>query len=204
MTTQRPLGFKYLSLMTSGGGKNVARFQCSSCPVFIDINAGKSNPETLAQRARDKGWAAVPYRSASVACPSCVAPKPRNDPNSELKRLPLMPIQPNTPDPTSLTGDQRMQIRSYLDKSFDDQQGVYLDDMSDAKIAELVNVPRLVVEKMRETAYGPIKVDPAIVGLRNETAQLKREIEAAAATLDGLKARQIDIVDRIEKHRKAK
>jgi len=57
-----------------------------------------------------------------------------------------------------------------------DAAGCYLDDLSDARIAELVGVPRVIVERLRETAYGPVLLTPEMVRLRTEMATLKADI----------------------------
>ena len=56
-----------------------------------------------------------------------------------------------TPIKSVPTPDQRVKIRSYLDKHFDDGQGCYLDGMSDLKIAEAVGLPRVAIETIRES-----------------------------------------------------
>lgn len=87
------------------------------------------------------------------------------------------------------TNDQRVLIRNLLDKHFDDAVGTYLDSMSDAAIAEKAGVPRVVVERIREAAYGPIKVDPEIQAIRTELAALKAAAEKLMATVADLSAR---------------
>ena len=95
------------------------------------------------------------------------------------------------------TPDQRLKIRSALDKSFDDGAGAYLDDMSDDRIAEAVGVPRVVVSRIREAAYGPIKVDPEVVKLHREIDALKAELKAAASTIQGIDRRLAEIGVRV-------
>lgn len=87
---------------------------------------------------------------------------------------------------TQPTAEQRLKIRSQLDKSFDDGVGRYLDGLSDQKIAEAVNVPRIVVEQIRETAYGPIRVNPVAAELRDAVAALATEF---AGKLEELRKR---------------
>ena len=87
------------------------------------------------------------------------------------------------------TNDQRVLIRNLLDKHFDDAVGTYLDGMCDATVAEKASVPRVVVERIREAAYGPIKVDPEIQAIRTELAAVKAAAEKLAATVADLTAR---------------
>lgn len=100
---------------------------------------------------------------------------------------------PKTPEPSSATREatpqQRTTIRNYLDKHFDDAAGAYLDGMSDQKIADAVNIPRVIVERMRDAAYGPIKVDPEVQAIRAELAALKVQAETLTAAVAGLTAR---------------
>jgi hypothetical protein len=151
----------------------------------------------VAKHAERLGWVAWPFRKAKTYCPKCRGPSASNDPDSELRKVknmatPVAPIKQPTPD-------QRLAIRGHLDKSFDDNAGMYLDGMSDQRVAELVGVPRVCVESIRELAYGPIKVDPVIAGLRAEIADIKRSITTAQSSLDQLNKRAMEVSSRIEK-----
>ena len=88
------------------------------------------------------------------------------------------------------TPDQRAAIRGLLEKHFDDGEGAYADGQSDQTIAEAVNVPRLVVEQIREVGYGSIRVNPELVALL-------REVKAARADLTGLMSMMGDVESRI-------
>jgi len=103
-----------------------------------------------------------------------------------------LPIREATPD-------QRVMIRAALDKSFDDSVGTYLDDMSDQRIAELAGVPRIIVERIREAAYGPIKVAPVMLELRTTVTALKADIETHQKALDALKRQAVELSSRLEK-----
>lgn len=85
------------------------------------------------------------------------------------------------------TPQERVKIRAVLDKQFDDGAGCWLDGYSDQKAGEEVGVPWAIVTRIREAAYGPIRVDPEVAGLRAELVQIGRELVAltekhAAAT----------------------
>jgi len=164
------------------------------------------NPEGVAKRACFNGWKAYAFRATKTYCPSCAGPpKISNDAESEIRKVIPMSVQPIKAAETKIvevrdpTGDQRVQIRGHLDKSFDDNVGMYLDGMSDARIAELVGVPRLIVERMREAAYGPIKVDPLVAGMRNELLDMKREVDGQQKGLDQIKTKMAELGSRIEK-----
>ena len=89
-------------------------------------------------------------------------------------------------DPTT---DQRVKIRSLLDKHFDDGVGRYLDGFSDQKIADAVDVPRIIVEKMRETGWGPIKTDPELVNLSNQLADMEAKIGDIKTKIEAMMAK---------------
>ena len=192
----RELGFLRTSASLPGGGfRPVARFVCNGCGTTADLsmNSGNGvNPEAMAKIIRERGWSADPWRRSVSYCPACQV-RPKNDPNSELKKVIQMA---KAPEPVAAvaaireaTPQQRTAIRNYLDKHFDDAAGTYLDGMSDQKIAEAVNVPRVIVERMRDTAYGPIKVDPEIQAIRTELAALKAQADKLAAAVVDLTAR---------------
>lgn len=189
----RELGFLRTSApLSEGGFRPVARFICNGCGATADLsmNSGNGvNPEAMAKIIRDRGWSADPFRRSVSYCPACRV-RPKNDPNSELKKV--IPMA-KAPEPVAAireaTPQQRTTIRNYLDKHFDDAAGTYLDGMSDQKIAEAVNVPRMIVERMRDTAYGPIKVDPEIQAIRTELATIKAQADKLAAAVVDLTAR---------------
>lgn len=100
---------------------------------------------------------------------------------------------------TTLTSDQRVRVRGYLDKHFDDSDGVYLDAMSDQKIAEALNVPRLLIEQMREAAYGPIRISPEVMEARSDVAGLKAKIDVQQTELNAVRAKMTEIEARLTK-----
>jgi hypothetical protein len=189
----RELGFlKTSTILPDGGFRPVARFVCNGCGATSEFSLKSRegvNPEAMAKLVRGRGWVADPFRRSASYCPACLV-RPKNDPNSELKRVNLMP---KIPEPSSATREatpqQRTTIRNYLDKHFDDAAGAHLDGMSDQKIADAVNIPRVIVERMRDAAYGPIKVDPEVQAIRAELAALKVQAETLTAAVAGLTAR---------------
>jgi hypothetical protein len=195
----RNQGFELITeRLQRGDHKTIARFQCAECPARLDIGlAGGLNPRWLANQAKQKGWEADAYYPQACLCPDCTTKPTNNDTDSELKKLERKMAQqppPNTPEPPPIvqepqpqpavvtprepTSDQRTLIRKLLDANFDDELGFYAAGWSDARIAEEVNVPRLVVERLRDTAFGPLKVTPEIVALREEVAKLFAKLEA--------------------------
>jgi hypothetical protein len=95
------------------------------------------------------------------------------------------------------TPEERMRIRRILDTRFDDGAGCWLDGYSDQKAGEEAKVPWAMVTRIREAAYGPIRVDPEIAALRAEMAQIARDLvalndkhAAAVKRLDNLNAKR--------------
>ena len=87
----------------------------------------------------------------------------------------------STPTLRALTPDQKQRVRALLDKHFDDAKGLYLDSMSDQKIAEALNVPRANVVYIREVGYGPIRISAAAVKLREDADAFLAKFDAAEA-----------------------
>jgi len=82
----------------------------------------------------------------------------------------------NFPPPS----DARVAIRTALDKHFDDKVGVYLDGMSDEKIASELAFPRKWVSDIRDAAYGPIRENPEVTVLKAEIEALRKEVASQA------------------------
>ena len=207
MTSPRvPTSFTREKHAVAGRPMSFARFSCHKCPATLDIpEAGTAavQPGVYARRARERGWLADDRHPASVVCPACQK-KPPHDPDSELKKV-LMNgtahtnVTPLSPPMRELTSDDRAKIRGALEAHFDDGIGAYHDDWSDEKIATSLNVPRAWVERMREAAFGPIRLDPVMAGLRAEMTQAKRDLDAAKATLGKLESMLMGLSSRIEK-----
>lgn len=178
-----------------------ARFSCSECSATIDITIQGLGAEDLAKKARAKGWAANAKAIGKTLCPRHASLRPKNDPDSELKKVAVMttvtPIKPV--EVRRLTPDQKALIRNLLDNNFDEQKGEYIDGMSDKKIGEIVNLPWAYVERLRTEAYGDILTDPEIVALRQTLDAIRKEVEAQQIGLDGTKKKLTEAASRIEK-----
>lgn len=168
------------------GGREVARFVCHRCEAHVESPLVKSgqrrrmNPEATIKRIVAVGWHINGQR---VECPRCQAasvsraagekpdPKPATTPTAKV--IPMADIKPREPTP-----QERVKIRGVLDSHFDDGAGCWLDGYSDQKAGEEIGVPWALVTRIREAAYGPIRVDPEIAGLRAELVQIGRELAA--------------------------
>jgi hypothetical protein len=178
-----------------GDGKQrrtVAVFRCAKCHVAtleLNITTGdRLNPNKLANTAKLRGWEADAVRKQRAICPLCLRAGVVNDPTAPLKKLEeYMAQQPSPPSPImdkpvvplrEPTPDQRAVIRTLLEKNFDEEHGYYVGGYSDQRVAEEANVPRLVVERLRDAAYGPIKVSPEVMGLREDMETLRMKLDA--------------------------
>ena len=117
----------------------------------------------------------------------------------------VQPLHPTVPPPKAVslprepTPNERLKIRGLLDLHFDDAVGNYLGGQSDAMIAEAVAVPRAIVERMREAAYGPIRANPEVVALQAEIAAVSCDIEAMKNALTKLDHKIQDLHSRAGK-----
>ena len=203
-------GFDMSSVLVEGRRHTVARFTCVECAETLDIKVDSGMPmnaQAWAKSAGNKGWLAHPDRKNRTYCPKCrgSSSKPKNNPDSELQKvIPMVAATPIKPSPSivsvvrEITSDERVAIRSHLDKHFDDGVGAYLDGMSDQRIAETVGVPRAAVERLREAAYGPIKVDPVVAALREKIAAFRLEVDAQQRVLDALKVKALELGSSLE------
>jgi hypothetical protein len=205
---RRDLGFEVVSTPYGDGVRTALRFQCVECGAVLDVPKLKNttNPEDGAARARAKGWGADAWRKNRCFCPACVnAERAANDPDSELKKKVVSMAQPvATPPPAvalvrEITADQKQRIRALLDKHFDDAVGVYLDDQSDKTVAEAAGVPRIIVENIREAAYGPIRITAEIQAMRDECATLKEKVIMACREMEKVRAEVMTLASKLEK-----
>ena len=84
----------------------------------------------------------------------------------------------NATGPREATPQERVKIRAMLDKHFDDSAGQWLDGYSDQRAGEEIGVPWALLTRIREAAYGPIRVDPEIAALQAFMAQITRDLAA--------------------------
>lgn len=186
--------------------KQVARYICARCGGHADLpvvrHGRNMTPDGTMKRAIEAGWK---LRGTRAECPRCQAATERRKGESPAPKPPA-PGPASAPpavatlatvatvatpaqtgeviqmaDPTKLrdaTPAEKVKIRAILDGRFDDAAGAWLDGYSDQKAGEELGIPWAMVTRIREAAYGPIRVDPEMVGLRAEMAQLGRDIAA--------------------------
>lgn len=156
----------------------VRRLFCAQCDAHHDITAGTLNVEQVAKRFRALGWD-VDFRHIQAAiCPTCSAKKAMKE-KTRMATTPA-PAAPENPADRAPTPDQRAAIRRLLDTHFDDKVGGYLDGYSDQRIGKDLSIPWSWVQQLREAAYGPIRIDPAVAEAQARLAALEAGLEAMA------------------------
>lgn len=205
------LAFVTASVFADGKWKPTATFscRCGEKLTLTEAPGRKLNPEFVAKRARDAGWDADGWRASVTRCPACKTKNRAGEtPGEKVIPMPEAPkVAAATPAaapataadvPREPTPKQRLAIRTKLDACFDDDAGCYLDGYSDQKIGEELNLPWSWVAKVREAAYGPIRVDAEVLALRAEIAALREEAKKLDGRIGALSGR----IDALEKKRR--
>ena len=202
------------------GIRSVARVACTVCPATASDPIATSkhglNPKQLKKRWEAAGWQIPKQDSKShILCPDCLQARRearRTDP-CELIRTYQIPAKENAVTVTQTnqdharqntpvrdpTHEERLKIRGLLDTYFDDKLGSYLSGYSDQKIGNELNVPWAIVTKIREAAYGPIRVDPEVEKLNAEVMAVGAQARLLAKQMIEINAR----VAELEKQAKA-
>lgn len=172
--------------------------RCGKSLILLVKNTNNQNPTFLVKRAQERGWSCSATKP-QVTCPECLQSKERH----MSKTAPvLVAVEHRQP-----TADQRLQIRSALDKHFDDSKGRYLEGMTDEKIAEHLKVPRIFVTNIREAAYGPLLSNPEIDALREEISAQDLKIAAlvndTVAAVENIRKEMREALARLNKLEKA-
>lgn len=195
---KQPAELGYILARNAAG--TCARFRCVECGMTTDLAAGSySSPAAMAKHVEVLGWKSHASNKSLCYCPNCarsqrakLAPATASTPIPAPKALDM-----NT-SPRQPTADQRFAIRTALDKSFDDKAFTWLDGLNDQKVAESLGLPRIMVEQIREVAYGPIKVNPEIAAITAEIAALSSQTDAIgqhlAAIIAAIKVLQARLV----------
>ena len=183
MAANGPLAYTMIRpLDRAHGGRQLARIICN-CGAHDEITApSPNNPEFVAKKFREKGWETDGFKQNNNRCPECAKKK---KPTTTLAAMEAampkpkeLPVNANSPQPVrEATPDERMRVRTYLDKHFDDSRGCYLDGYSDQKIGQELGIPWAIVAKIREAGWGPIRTDPELEGVKNELAAALKTVD---------------------------
>lgn len=168
-----------------------AHFRCAGCNCVRDFQVELVkglHSDVIVGRAKLAGWRADRYDPAITRCPQCVAIETTKwrDSNAELKKLEsktaTMTAIPKEVTPIrEPTVEEKQAIRIRLDVHFDARKGMYLNGYSDEVIATEVKVPLIVVQRLRDNSYGPIKVTPEDLAMAAEVRALRKEHADRAA-----------------------
>ncbi len=172
----RPLSYDVVMVRTASGTRRVARLWCAECGETLDLTLSTSHhADDVVKRAVAKGWTCDKNRASRTLCPECKVRPVRKKPQPAAKPIPTKVRKENPVTTTPVraaTPDERMRIRHKLDEVFDDAKGMYLDGYTDQRVAEELTLPRKMIERIREAAYGPVRTAPEIEDLRTDLATL--------------------------------
>lgn len=165
-------------------GDNVVRTMlsmvCDRCSKGDDRAIKPDMPEdAIARFYRGRGWQ-VDNRCRSAICPKC----------QETERV---------TDISAAAMKRQRQMFLLLDEHFDVEVGTYAGVWSDAKVAKETGLAESVVRHARDSAYGPIKVNPAVLSAGKEIAELRDKIRADLAAVQQLADQTAaDLVKRLD------
>lgn len=183
----------------------VHRLVCACCGAHTEysLHTKPKSELVIPPSAKMAGWNS---KAGRVECPRCSEKGPGHEPapwQSQLATIHILPNAKGTPmadKPVTLrepTQQERIKVRQVLDQHFDDEAGCWLNGYSDQKAGEEIGVPWAMVTRIREAAYGPIRIDPETAALKMEIAQIGRELaalsekhQAAMKRLDALAAKK--------------
>ncbi len=180
---KRDPSYEVATTFAHGHYQRAARFVCAGCGAdkFYPLKGKTVPPDVAANWLSRDGWRSDAHSKTAIRCPACIAGRERHSLTSEPPSAKVIKMaEPAKSVPRELTQAERLRVRAILDKHFDDAAGCWLDGYSDQKAGEEAAVPWAHVTKIREAAYGPIRVDPEIAGLRAELTQIGRELAALA------------------------
>lgn len=172
--------------------RSAARLTCAKCGGHeaITVKSTNDNPELIAKLFVARGWSASPWRASACICPRCVRERPKNDPDSQLRNLKVVPMSEKPKaaeilaDSRDATPAEKAAIRRKLDETFDDDAGMYLDGASDQSIGAALNIPWSLVRRVREAAYGPIRSDPQLEKARADLRALSEDVAGIKVKVD--------------------
>lgn len=203
--------FRTKKRLVDGTWREDAIFTCDECSASnerpISARAGRLDVFATVAAAVADGWVADPHRPAAE-CPACAqqrrarraGDKPTKptttapgEPHAMTSSTAAIAIPPAAAKPAPLPRDptqaERQKIRTILDSHFDDAAGCWLEGYSDQRAGEECNVPWSLVTRIREAAYGPIRVDPEVTALMAAIKQARADQTKLAATLADLEKR---------------
>lgn len=173
----RRANIELISRRVSGRFQRAGRIVCGRCSAVHEITDSTRNgapPEIFVTWAASAGWS---KKGSGWRCPECVKPNKSQEP-SATERVVVPMVKPN-PAPTAapirdLTPKEMRAVMVALESYFDEKAGAYMNDMTDAKLAEEIDVPAANVAKVRREAFGEIKVAPEIAEAKTLLASAEK------------------------------
>lgn len=153
-----PTDFAYRMLPVGDTGQRVGHVGaiCGTCGHEEWVRA--SNPGWGTRLFKQRGWM-LGNRRTHDECPSCAEkrlmpkPKPITLEKIVTTAIAAVPVPAAEPPKQPTWADNR-RIRATLDDVYDADEGRYLGDNSDEKVARYINLPRAWVTAIREL-FGP-------------------------------------------------
>lgn len=154
-------GIQRRSEVSGGIRKRIWVITCDACGVANERNwKDLADTEIAIKNFRQQGWEISKHQNT---CPTCRS-KPKERP--AMSTTTVQSVRDATPE-------EKSRIRRFLDGHFDDMRGCYLEGWSGKKAGEELKIPYAIIAKIREAAYGPIRVDPALLEMQEELARLQ-------------------------------
>jgi hypothetical protein len=161
----RRANVELISRPVAGRFQRAGRIVCGRCSAVHEITDSTRNgapPEAFVTWAAADGWT---KKGSGWRCPDCAKPH-KSEEMSATDGVVVPMVKPN-PVPTAapirdLTPKEMRAVMVALESYFDEKAGAYMNDMTDVKIGQEVDVPAANVAKVRREAFGEIKVAPEI------------------------------------------
>ncbi len=163
----------------AAGSKSDVVIVCD-CGASDSIRARGNTPtEVIGQRFRQRGWQ-VDAPGKKAACRECQMKKTANG------------AAPTSAAQISMVASVRL-----LDEHFDKENGRYEQGWSDASIAKQVGLAETAIASLRETAYGPLAVDPEIAKIEHEVSKVSQRVDQSQRELGGLIQTEMDDIRKV-------
>jgi hypothetical protein len=198
--------YKWARSFADGLTRTTVTVHCGKCGKEEAMVWGTgNNPTYIKKHMVELGWLFDPFRLKSCVCPDCqrkrggerpVAQSKEPKESKESKVLSFDP--PASPLPRALTPDEKSKVRGLLDLHFDDTKCYYIDSYSDKRVGEECGVPWAAVQQIREFAYGPIREDERLVGIKMSIASHRDRLMKLAEDIEALRVQLNDLEEKIK------
>lgn len=134
-------------------------------------------PDVIVKKFVAADWS---IKNTKMICPRCVGRIKENRKEGPMAKTTEQATVTNLhpEDPVAQNPLKQRRLFESIEESFDVKEGRYKDpNNSDATIAETTGFSEEYVAKVRRSAYGEIKTDPAMETLLNNLASLGIEVK---------------------------